>query len=193
MQNTVSFPVSAGPQAVFFPPPGRSEVVWDSGAGANPACFQWLRTRTSLLRQPGRIPSVPDSAFARFKIGDGHVGTDHPAADVPVAVAAKMGTFSTFLVGANAPALLSKGAVETLYGAELPASNEVGCGRPAPRVRFGAVRCVCRGVRVLLKAVVPWVPSVNYGMYDPWWCDGMCGETFFPRTRVAEPVAEALG
>ena len=54
--------------------------------------------------------------MARFKFGDGRVGEVKFAADIEVGAPSSRGTFGAFLLEADNPALLRKGALEALGG-----------------------------------------------------------------------------
>ena len=93
-----------------------SVVVLDTGATANLVCFRWLGHHNTLLEQQGlpRVPTYP--AQARFKFGDGRTGDVCFAADITVGIAGAKGTFTAFVLDADIPALLCKGALEALAG-----------------------------------------------------------------------------
>ena len=55
---------------------------------------------------------------ARFKFGDGRIGEVQYAANISVGIAGRKGTFTAFVMDAEIPALLRKGALEAL-GAQL--------------------------------------------------------------------------
>ena len=93
-----------------------SVVVLDTGATANLVCFRWLSHHNALLEQRGlpRVSTYP--AQARFKFGDGRTGDVCFAADITVGIAGTKGTFTAFVLDADIPALLCKGALEALAG-----------------------------------------------------------------------------
>ena len=51
-----------------------------------------------------------------FKFGDGRMGEVCHAADITVGVAGFKGAFTAFVLDSDIPALLSKGALESLRG-----------------------------------------------------------------------------
>ena len=55
---------------------------------------------------------------ARFKFGDGRIGEVQYAANITVGIAGRKGAFTAFVMDAEIPALLRKGALEAL-GAQL--------------------------------------------------------------------------
>ena len=55
-------------------------------------------------------------AHALFKFGDGRTGQVCHAADITVGVAGVKGAFTAFVLDSDNPALLSKGALESLRG-----------------------------------------------------------------------------
>ena len=93
-----------------------SVVILDTGATANLVRFKWLPHHNELLSRRGlpRVDSYP--AHAIFKFGDGRVGEVCHAADITVGVAGFKGTFTAFVLDSDIPALLSKGALESLRG-----------------------------------------------------------------------------
>ena len=105
-----------------------SVVVLDTGATANLVCFRWLAHHNTLLEQQGisRVPTYP--AQARFKFGDGRTGDVCFAADITVGIAGAKGTFTAFVLDADIPALLCKGALEALAGQLDSARNTLTLG-----------------------------------------------------------------
>lgn len=93
-----------------------SVVIMDTGATANLVCFNWLSHHKYLLARRGlpKVDSYP--AHAMFKFGDGRLGEVCHAADITVGVAGVKGTFTAFVLDSDIPALLSKGALESLHG-----------------------------------------------------------------------------
>ena len=70
------------------------------------------------MGRQGLGKAVPYLSIARFKFGDGRIGEVKHAADIKVGVAGRKGTFAAFVLDADIPALLRKGALEAL-GAQL--------------------------------------------------------------------------
>merc|ERR1712052_65500 len=64
----------------------------------------------------GKVHLYPSAA--RFKFGDGRIGEVQYAANISVGIAGCKGTFTAFVMDAEVPALLRKGALEAL-GAQL--------------------------------------------------------------------------
>ena len=54
--------------------------------------------------------------FSSFRYGDGRVGYGHRAAVIPIAIVGYTGHFMAYVVDADIPALLGKGALEPLGG-----------------------------------------------------------------------------
>ena len=91
-------------------------AILDTGATANLVCFQWLRHHNELLASKG-LPEVSSyPAHAMFKFGDGRTVAVCRAADITVGVAGVKGAFTAFVLDSDIPALLSKGALESLRG-----------------------------------------------------------------------------
>ena len=111
-----SFTTSLKVGCPIFYAKDESVVILDTGATANLACFQWLRRHNELLARRG-FPTVSTyQAHATFKFGDGRTGEVCHAADITVGVAGIKGVFTAFVLDSDIPALLSKGALETLQG-----------------------------------------------------------------------------
>ena len=91
-------------------------VILDTGATANLVCFQWLRHQNELLASRGLLEAPSFPAHAMFKFGDGRAGVVCHAADIAVGVAGVRGMFTAFVLDSGIPALLSKGALESLRG-----------------------------------------------------------------------------
>ena len=61
------------------------------------------------------LPAVTTKpAQAAFKLGDGRTGEECQTADIIVGAAGIKGKFTAFLLDSDIPAILSKGALETL-------------------------------------------------------------------------------
>ena len=93
-------------------------MVLDAGATANLVCYKWLENHNSFLERQGLEKAVPYPSNARFKFGDGRMGEVKHAADIKVGIAGCKGTFTAFVLDADIPALLRKGALDAL-GAQL--------------------------------------------------------------------------
>ena len=91
-------------------------AILDAGAPANLVCFQWLRRHNELLASRGSPAVSTYPARATFKFGDGRPGEVCHAADIAAGVAGVKGMFTAFVLDSDTPALLSKGALETLQG-----------------------------------------------------------------------------
>ena len=90
--------------------------ILEPGATANLVRFQWLRRHNELLVRRGFPAATTYQAHATFKFGDGRAGEVCRAADITVGVAGVKGVFTAFVLDSENPALLSKGALETLQG-----------------------------------------------------------------------------
>ena len=94
---------------------GMENVVGvDTGAAATSACFKGLHHETAILETFGVPTAKPYPACARFKFGNGRVHQGRFVAKVPVELAGGHGKFTTFSMDAAIPALLRKGAPESL-------------------------------------------------------------------------------
>ena len=93
-----------------------SVVVFDAGATANLICFKWLDNRHLFLQNLGFPKVMPYSTSARLKFGGGRVGEVRHAADIKVGIAWRKIAFATFVLDADIPALMRKGALEALGG-----------------------------------------------------------------------------
>ena len=91
-------------------------VILDTGAAANLVCFNWLSRHNNLLPKRSLPKVVSYPAHAMFKFGGGRMGEVCHAADITVGVAGVKGTFTAFVLDSVIPALLSKGALESLRG-----------------------------------------------------------------------------
>ena len=111
-----SFTTSLKADCPIFYAQNESVVILDTGATANLVCSNWLSHRNELLTRRGlpKVASYP--AHAMFKFGGGRIGEVCHAADITVGVAGFKGTFTAFVLDSDIPALLSKGALESLRG-----------------------------------------------------------------------------
>ena len=91
-------------------------VILDAGAAANLVRFQWRHHHNELLVNKGFPAVTTYPAQATFKFGDGRPGEVCHAADVTAGVAGIEGRFTAFVLDSDIPALLSRGALETLRG-----------------------------------------------------------------------------
>ena len=66
------------------------------------------------MRKHGFAKAGPYPSAARFKFGDGGNGEVERAADIQVGTAGCKGASAAFVLGAEIPALLWKGALEAL-------------------------------------------------------------------------------
>ena len=98
----------------FVVSPASSVVVLDTGATANLVCRQWLANHNRFLERQGIEKAHLYPADARFKFGDGRIGEVRYAADITVGIAGRKGSFTAFVLDAEIPALLCKGALEAL-------------------------------------------------------------------------------
>ena len=94
----------------------ESVVILGTGATANLVCFQWLRRHNDQLAQRCLPKVVSYPAHALFKFGGGRTGEVCHAADITVGVVGIKGTSTAFVLGSDIPALMSKGALESLRG-----------------------------------------------------------------------------
>ena len=102
----------------FAAPSSESVVALGIGATANLVCRKWLENHNPFLDKRGLEKAVPYPSTARFKFGDGKIGEVQHAADIKVDVAGCTGALKAFVLDAEIPALLRKGALEAL-GAQL--------------------------------------------------------------------------
>merc|ERR1712131_325344 len=94
----------------------ESMVILDTGASANLVGTRWLQRHDDILREMGWPRVRRFKASARFKFGDGRVGTVTQAAFVPISIAGHTGELMAYIVEADIPALLGKAALECLGG-----------------------------------------------------------------------------
>ena len=93
-------------------------AVLDAGETASLVCHTWLENHNLFSEQMGLGKAVPSSSTARFKFGDRGIGEVKHAADTKVGIAGCMGAFTACVLGAEIPALLRRGALES-PGAQL--------------------------------------------------------------------------
>ena len=91
-------------------------VVLNPGATANLVCSRWPARHNRILDWRGipRVTTYPSKARSRF--ADGRLGEVRHAADIPVAIAGYRGMRTAFVLEADIPALLRKGAMEAIGG-----------------------------------------------------------------------------
>ena len=91
-------------------------MVLETGATANLVCFCWLRPRNRILQGRGskEVSSYPPSA--RFRFGDDRLGEVRRPADISAGIPIRKGEFTVFVLDADIPTLLRKGALEVLEG-----------------------------------------------------------------------------
>ena len=114
MEHSFATSLKAG-RPVFYAQ-NESVVILDAEAAANLVCFQWLRRHNELLAQRGLTKVVSFPAHPLFKFGRGRTGEVCHAADITAGAAGVKGTFTAFVLDSDIPALLSKGALESLRG-----------------------------------------------------------------------------
>ena len=93
-----------------------SVAILDTVATANLVCFRWLNRHNSMLGKMGLPRVSPYPAQARFKFGDGRMGVARFAVDITADRAGAKGDFTAFVLDADIPALLRRGASEALGG-----------------------------------------------------------------------------
>ena len=96
----------------------ESAVVLETGTTADLVCYKRLGNRHLFSGKQGFAEAAPYTSAAQFKFGDGRIGEVKRAADFKVVNAGCQGAFAKFVLGAEIPALLRKGALEAL-GAQL--------------------------------------------------------------------------
>ena len=89
----------------------KSAAVRGTGVQANLVCFKRSGYHNSVLKKWRSALAQPYFARARFKFGDGRPGEVRYAAGSPVGIAGGPGKFADFLLQAEIPALLRKGAL----------------------------------------------------------------------------------
>ena len=94
----------------------ESGVILDTRTTANLARFQWLKPHNEPLANRGFQAASTYPGHATFKFGDDRTGEVCHAADTAVGVAGIKGMFTAFVLDSDVPALLCKGALETLLG-----------------------------------------------------------------------------
>ena len=95
-----------------------SVVALGTGATANLVCYKWFANHNLYSGRRELEKAVPHPSSARFKFGDGRIGGVKHAADNRVGIAGCKGACAAFLLDAEIPAWLRKGALEAL-GAQL--------------------------------------------------------------------------
>ena len=116
--NEHSFSTAIDLGGEFVVSRASSAVVLDTGAAANLVSRAWVGKRSLFLERLGAESVRLYPSAARFKFGDGRIGEVQFAANISVNSAGRRGAFATFVMDAEIPALLRKGARETL-GAQL--------------------------------------------------------------------------
>ena len=88
----------------------------DTGATANLVRFRWLKphNRLSVKKRRQKVSTCPRAGRHRF--GDARHGDARRAADIPAGIAGNQGKLATFVLDADIPSLLRKGALEALGG-----------------------------------------------------------------------------
>ena len=94
----------------------ESAAVLDTGATAALVCFKLLGHRKSVLEKREIPFTQPYPARAQFKFEGGRLGEARYEAGTPVRIARGLVNYSAFLLEADIPALLRKGASEVLGG-----------------------------------------------------------------------------
>ena len=91
---------------------------------ANLVCFRWLERHNRLPEEEGgpEVSTYPSSALLRS--GDGRLNEVRHAAHIPPSIAGNKGKFAAFVLDADIPALLRKGAMEAMSG-QLDFSRDV--------------------------------------------------------------------
>ena len=93
-----------------------SVVILDTGATANLVCFRWLNQHNAMLEKVDLARASTCPAHAPFKFGDRSMGGSKLAADISLGSAGANGAFTTFVLDADVPAPLRKGALGALCG-----------------------------------------------------------------------------
>ena len=91
-------------------------VVLDTGATANLVGYSWLARQNRILERRGTLRATTLPSKATFRFGDGRLGEERHAADIPVGNTGNRGMFPAFALDGDVPALLPKGALESLGG-----------------------------------------------------------------------------
>ena len=92
----------------------ESVAVLDTGATAIFVCYEWLERRDLVLGEHGFPKAIPYLSAARFEFGVGGIGEVKNAADIKVGFAGCKDALEAFVLDAETPALLRKGALEAL-------------------------------------------------------------------------------
>ena len=111
-----------------------SAVVLATGAAANVVCFSSLARHNRTLERRG-VPRV--TAYlpqTRFRFGDGRLGEVRHAADIPMGIAGRKGMFTSFVLEADIPPLLRRGAAEALGGQLDFLRDSLNLGRKAAQI-----------------------------------------------------------
>ena len=137
--------------------PCQVRKVAPSGAGAtaNLACLKWLQRHAASPVKYGISAAGPYPAMASSKYGNMRLEQGHYAANIPVAIAGRRGTFTTFVDDSDSLALLRKGAfgaMEVGLLAQLLAPGESGRQCTAPRESCGALCFACGPTRAPNRA-----------------------------------------
>ena len=91
-------------------------IVLDTGATANLVCFSWLARLNRILKRRGIPRAATHPSRARSRFGDGRLEEVRHAADIPSGTDGNRGKIAAFVLEADIPALLRKGAMEALGG-----------------------------------------------------------------------------
>ena len=114
--NSFSVAIDLGGELVVSR--ASSVGLLDAGATANLVRRAWLANHNQVLERLGMEKVHLYPSAARFKFGDGRIGEVQYAANISVGIAGCKGAFTAFVMDAEVPALLRKGALEAL-GAQL--------------------------------------------------------------------------
>ena len=113
-----SFPTAMESGGEFLAPPSEGAVALGAGATANLVRHKWLANQNVISGKQVLEKAVPYSFSVRFKFGDGRIGEVQHESDIEVGIAGCRGAFMAFVLDAETPALLRKGALGAL-GAQL--------------------------------------------------------------------------
>ena len=111
-----SFATTSDVDGFFLVADSDSTMVLGTGATANLVCFCWLRPRNRILQRRGsqKVSTYPSSA--RFRFGNGRLGEVRRPADISAGIPVRKGEITVFVLDADIPTLLRKGALEVLEG-----------------------------------------------------------------------------